>query len=94
MKCDWDFAKYEINLRRHGLRFEIAELAFDDPYAITTDDYIDERGDQRYQTLAMHEGVLFLIAHIYVFLNGVEMPRVISFRKADSYEQKKYYRRR
>ena len=44
MKCDWDLVKYEINLRRHGLRFELAELAFDDLHSITTEDFLDERG--------------------------------------------------
>ena len=90
MKCEWDPDKYERNLQRHGLRFEVAELVFDDPYAVT----FDERGDQRYQTLATYEGVLFQIAHIYVTRDGVEIPRIISFRRAVKNEQQKYYRRR
>ena len=94
MKCVWDPKKNEINQRRHGLSFKLAELVFDGPYAITTDDYIDEQSDQRYQTIAMYEGALFLIAHLYVEIEGVEMPRILSFRKANDYEQEKYFRLR
>ncbi len=94
MKCDWDSSKYERNLQRHGLAFELAEKVFDDPFAITTEDYINERGEQRYQTIAVYEGAIFLIAHTYRLVNGEERPRIISFRKAATYEEQKYYQRR
>ena len=94
MKCIWDPKKNEINKRRHGLSFELAELVFDDPHAMTFDDYIDKQGDQRYQTIATYEGVLFQIGHLYVEIDGVEMPRLLSFRKATNYEQELYFERR
>lgn len=59
----------------------MAELFFGDFYAITTDDYIDEQGDQRYQTVGMYEGALFLIVHLYVEIEAVEMPRILSERQ-------------
>ena len=93
MKCEWDEDKYEINLQRHGLSFELAEEAFDDPYAITTDDCIDESGEQRYQTIANVAGYLVLIAHVYRIVEGEERPRVISLRNANKYEQTRYFRR-
>lgn len=94
MKCVWDPKKDEINQRRHGLSFELAELVLDDPYAVMFDDYIDEQGAQRYQTIAAYEGVPFLIAHLYVEIDGVELPRILSFRKATNYEQELYFERR
>ena len=94
MKCDWDDDKYERNLRDHGLAFELAEEAFDDPHAVTFDDYLDENHEQRYQTIAVVEGKIVLIAHVYRIVDGQERPRVISLRKAVKYEEKLYFQRR
>jgi uncharacterized protein len=94
VKCDWEDDKYERNLRDHGLAFELAEEAFEDPDALTFDDYIDENGKQRYQTIAAVEGKLVLIAHVYRIIDGEERPRVISLRKAVKYEEKLYLRLR
>ena len=94
MKCDWDPDKYERNLRDHDLTFELAEVAFEDSHALTFEDYIDENGEQRYQTIAAVEGKLVLIAHVYRIAEGEERPRIISLRKAVKYEEKLYFRRR
>jgi uncharacterized DUF497 family protein len=94
VKCDWDPDKYERNLQRHNLRFELAEEAFEDSDALTFNDYIDETGEQRYQTIASVQGVLVQIAHVYRVVDGEERPRIISLRKAVRYEQTLYLRRR
>lgn len=94
MRCTWDPKKNEINKRKHGLSFELAEIILDDLYAVTFDDFIDDYGDQRYQTIASYEGMLFQIAHVYEIIEGVETPRILSFRKATNYEQEIYFGRR
>jgi uncharacterized DUF497 family protein len=65
MARNWDDQKNEINQERHGLRFETSWLVSDDPFAPTVEDYIDENGEMRYQTLGIIDGVVFFVAHVY-----------------------------
>jgi hypothetical protein len=76
------------------LSFEIARLVFDDPFAVTAEDYIDERGEVRYQTLGLVEGLLLFVAHVYRVINGEEKPWIISARKAVSHEENIYWSNR
>ena len=54
MLFSWDSVKSETNLRKHGVRFEVAKLVFDDPLHITRQDRI-EGGELRWQTIGMAE---------------------------------------
>ena len=38
---EWDEQKAEINLRKHGIRFEDAARVFNDPLAVTDQDRIE-----------------------------------------------------
>jgi uncharacterized DUF497 family protein len=38
MRFEWDEAKNQKNLVKHGIRFETAVLVFDDPHALTERD--------------------------------------------------------
>lgn len=59
----WDDAKNETNKRKHGVSFEIALQAFDDPNQYTKQDRV-ENGEYRWSTLGMVKGMLILfIAH-------------------------------
>jgi uncharacterized DUF497 family protein len=42
----WDETKNELNQQKHGIRFEIAKLVFNDPLHISRQDRI-ENGEQR-----------------------------------------------
>jgi len=68
----------------------LPEEAFEDPNKFTTEDYVDDSGEMRYQTIAAVEDKLFLIVFVDRLVDGVEMPRVISLRKATKYEQQTY----
>lgn len=46
VKFSWDEVKSESNQHKHGLRFEIAKLVFDDPLHVTTQDRV-ENGQMR-----------------------------------------------
>ncbi|WP_143141869.1 BrnT family toxin, partial [Xylella fastidiosa] len=46
---EWDDKKAESNFRKHGIRFDEAALAFDDPFAVSEQNRI-ENGEQRWQT--------------------------------------------
>lgn len=38
MRFEWDEAKNRINRAQHGIDFELARLAFDDPFPIIIQD--------------------------------------------------------
>ena len=88
---EWDDSKARANLRNHGVSFELARRAFDDPFAILVQDRI-EANEVRWQTLGMANGVvLLLVAHTIVeWDEGIEVVRIISARRADR-SQKRYY---
>ncbi len=67
---------------------------FEDDLALTREDYIDENGEMRYQTIGIVAGVLILVAHVERVIDGIETPWLISARKTDKYEETQYSRRR
>ena len=87
----WDTAKAASNVRKHGISFEIATRVFADPFSIAVQDRV-ENGEDRWQTLGMVEGYLLLIvAHtVRDDDGGAEIIRIISARRADSTERKRY----
>jgi uncharacterized DUF497 family protein len=87
----WDDEKAQANLRKHRVSFEIAARVFADPHALTVHDRI-EAGEYRWQTLGMVGGVtLVLVAHtLGEDSYGVEVIRIISARRADPKERKRY----
>jgi uncharacterized DUF497 family protein len=88
----WDPPKARTNLRKHGISFEIAQRVFDDPDALSEQDRI-EGGERRWKTLGMVEGVLLLlVAHTVEPGNDEqgELIRIISARRADRKEKKRY----
>ena len=91
MLFSWDSVKSETNLRKHGVRFEVAKLVFDDPLHITRQDRI-EGGELRWQTIGMAGGVaLLLVAHAWRETgSGQEHIRIISARRATRLERKVY----
>jgi uncharacterized DUF497 family protein len=88
---EWDEQKAEINLRKHGIRFEDAARVFEDPLALTDQDRI-ENGEQRWQTVGMADGyLLLLVAHTVRFEDeGIEVVRIISARRVDRAERRRY----
>jgi len=90
VRFTWDEAKNRSNLAKHKVSFATACLVFDDPHALSQLDRVVE-GEQRWQTLGLIGGVVVLtVAHTYTEENGEEVIRIISARKATSYERKKY----
>jgi uncharacterized protein len=90
MRFLWDDNKSRRNLAKHKVSFETALLVFDDPNAICRLDRITE-GEERWQTLGLVGGmVILLVAHTYCELEGEEVIRIISARKATSHERKIY----
>ena len=88
---EWDDKKAESNFRKHGIRFEEAALVFDDPFAVSEQDRI-ENGQPRWQTVGMAGGcLLLLVAHTVRFEDeGIEVVRIISARRVDKKERRRY----
>ena len=87
---EWDAEKESLNERRHGIRFEEAETAFDDPFA--------RLGYDPDHSVAEH--CLILIGHSYrnrlLFVSVAEREgriRIISARKATRKERAGYEER-
>jgi uncharacterized DUF497 family protein len=60
---EWDNAKAAANLAKHGVSFEQARQAFEDPFAI---DFVDDRegyGEDRLILFGMVENRLLVVAH-------------------------------
>ena len=92
MKKDfkWNTQKAILNLKKHGISFKLATQVFEDPLALIIQDRI-ENGEYRWQTMGLVEGYLILlVAHTIVEDNDTEVIRIISARKADIKERKRY----
>ena len=93
-RFEWDPAKAWSNHRKHGISFEIAGRVFEDPDAFSEQDRI-ERGELRWQTLGLVAGVLLLlVAHTVQYDGQDEVIRIISARRADRKERKRYEKER
>lgn len=85
MRFEWNRNKAEANARKHGVSFEEAETAFDDPLGA-------------YYPDALHEGRFILIGYskrarlLYVVHAEVSADaiRIISARKATRHEKAHY----
>ena len=87
MRFDWDDKKYAINRRKHGIDFGTASLVFDDPlHLLTLDRVVD--GEQRWRTIGMAAGVMLLV--VVHTLEDDEVVRIISARKAEAHERRRY----
>jgi len=87
-RFEWDLRKAQLNLKKHGLSFEIALTAFDDPAAIIKDDPKHSRDEIRAALIGQSDnGVIFIVFTIRE-PNGVF--RIISARRANRKERKLY----
>ncbi|WP_375707697.1 BrnT family toxin [Bartonella sp. AA1HLJMS] len=91
IRFEWDEAKAKSNIRKHRVSFEIAARVFADPFAMVKQDRI-ENGEYRWQTLGLVDGfLLLLVAHtVHDDKDGIEVIRIISARRANSKERKRY----
>ena len=91
----WDEAKNRLNRKNHKVSFETAARVFDDPFHLSDQDRVED-GEERWQTLGQVGGVtLLLVAHTITEGDAgegepVEVIRIISARKAERHERKRY----
>ena len=90
MLFEWDDAKAEANLKKHGVSFPDATLVFDDPgLQVTVDQVVD--GEQRWQATGSARGeAVLLVVHTVIGNDEDERIRIISARRATRREIRRY----
>ena len=87
MSFEFDPAKAQANLRKHGVSFSHAEQALRDPMAFTIEDP-DSSDEQRFVSLGTDAlGRILVIIHT----QRGERTRIISARKASRGEADRYH---
>lgn len=84
---EWDDTKNSENYTQHGVRFERARNVFLDAFAV---DQLDDRFDppeERFSVTGMVEGTLLFV----IFVEHGNRIRIISARRANTYEQDDYF---
>jgi len=90
IRFEWDPAKAASNLSKHRVSFELAKRVFFDPFALVEQDRI-EGGERRWRTIGMVEGrVLLLVAHTVGEDDDNEVIRIMSARRAEPKERRRY----
>jgi len=82
---EWVKSKAKENQSKHGISFADTFAVFEDPNAVTLEDF--RRGEQRYVTIGMDAFGRILVV---VYSWRGDNIRIISARKAMRYEVKQY----
>ncbi|WP_457092520.1 BrnT family toxin [Microvirga sp. P5_D2] len=83
---EWDDAKAERNLAKHGVSFDYAVQVFLDEACIIFDASQTDQGEARSKAVGAIERRLFVV----VFTMRGEVCRVISARRTNASEEKRY----
>ena len=87
MKFEWDEAKRQSNIHKHGIDFTDVAALFDGISITILDDRVDY-GEDRFLTFGMLNGIVLAIVHT----ETDTVIRIISARKATRNEEKNYFR--
>ncbi len=83
---EWDDAKAESNVTKHGVRFAYAAGVYLDPEALDYDAANLADGEQRRKTVGLIDGRLFTV----VYTSRGEARRLISARPSNAKERRNY----
>ena len=87
MEFEWDRAKAEQNLKKHGVAFDEGVTVFYDPLAATFDDPDHSSGERRLITIGYSsQGRLLVVVHTEQGQNI----RIISARPATAHERRNH----
>lgn len=87
MEFEWDADKAAQNLRKHGVQFSVAARALFDPHRIEVYDGREDYSEDRWATIGYVDPAVLYV--VYTIRNE-ETIRLISARKANEQERKKY----
>lgn len=85
MEFEWDEAKRQANIAKHGIDFHDAKAALEDSPVMIADDR-KNYGERRCIAAGHVKGHMLIV--VFTVRNGVF--RIISARKANSRERRKY----
>ncbi len=85
---EWDTAKAASNFQKHGIDFNFAIAAFDDPLSVDEIDGFGDYGEERSKLVGMAGGIVLAI----IDTERGERTRLISARRAARKETDDYYR--
>ena len=91
LRWEWDLAKEQVNIRRHGIGFGTAIKVFQDPLAATRSD--PHKEERRLRTIGVIGNVTVLVVHTvpeYDEITATAVGRIISARKATAGERNAY----
>jgi len=89
LKFLWDTSKANINYGKHGVSFDEAKSVFYDDHARLISDPDSSIGEERYIILGLSSNRnILIVCHCY--RSRGEIIRIISARKANRRERKKY----
>lgn len=88
---EWDAAKNEENIRKHGISFIEAADSFRDPQASLYFDSDHSEDEDRYYLIGM-SGKLNVLTVCHCYRSGGFSTRIISARKATNHEKTEYQR--
>ena len=83
---EWDKSKNDLNVKKHGLKFETAALVFEDANRVEFYDSVHSLHEDRYITIGLVNNLITV-----VYTERVEALRIISARVATAAERKIYY---
>ena len=86
LKFEWDSEKAEKNLRKHGINFEDATLAFFDENLMEDFDDFHSDDEERFKIIGRVEKIL-----VVIYTERGERNRIISARTATKKEMRDYY---
>lgn len=84
---EWDRRKAASNLLKHGVSFELARHAFEDPFAIEWEDLGQGDAEPRFILLAHAKDRIVVVVYTW---RG-ETVRLISARPAEPFERRLYF---
>jgi uncharacterized DUF497 family protein len=87
VRFEWDEAKRQSNIRKHGIDFIGTEEVFQGKTVTILDERLDY-GEERFITLGLLKGRVVVIAHT----ETDEVIRIISVRKATKNEETSYFK--
>jgi uncharacterized DUF497 family protein len=96
MRYEWDEKKNRLNQKKHRISFEIAALAFEDECCLVRPDRVDQTGEQRWHAigaarLSPDSAVVLFVVHLYrEEIDGEEITRIISARRANKDDFRRY----
>lgn len=86
MEFEWDAAKAETNLSKHGVDFPAATRVFDDPAMLIEIDPREYDGEIRQRAIGCIDGRIAIVC----FTMRGQICRIISARRANRRERRAY----